>query len=103
MTDVSLPAGRFTEGDFRLGQVFSRAWSVFWGNFLTFVLVPGVANLPTLLIPQPEPGTAANPLQNVGLSLFGALLMIVLGTISQAIVLYGAFQVMRGRPLDLAD
>jgi hypothetical protein len=29
--------------------------------------------------------------------------MIVLGTLSQAIVLYGAFQVMRGQPVDLAE
>ena len=69
MTDVSLPAGRFTEGDFRVGQVFSRAWSVFSGNFLTFVLVTGVANLPSLLVPQPTPGDVANPFQNVGLTL----------------------------------
>src|ERR1700731_4699991 len=103
MTDASLPAGRFLEGDFRIGQVFSRAWSVFSGNFLTFVLVTGVANLPSLLVPQPTPGGAANPFQNAGLSLLGALLMVVLGTISQAVVLYGAFQVMRGRPIDLAE
>jgi len=103
MTDVSLPAGRFTEGDFRVGQVFSRAWSVFSGNFLTFVLVTGVANLPSLLIPQPTPGDVANPFQNVGLTLLGAFAMVVLGTISQAVVLYGAFQVMRGRPIDLAE
>jgi hypothetical protein len=103
MTDVSLPAGRFTEGDFRVGQVFSRAWSVFSGNFLTFVLVTGVANLPSLLVPQPTPGDVANPFQNVGLTLLGALLMVVLGTISQAVVLFAAFQVMRGRPIDLGE
>jgi hypothetical protein len=103
MTDVPLPAGRFTAGDFRVGQVFSRAWSVFSGNFFTFVLVTGVASLPALLIPQATPGAPGNPFQNLGITLFGTLLMIVLGTLSQAIVLYGAFQVMRGRPIDLAE
>jgi uncharacterized membrane protein len=104
MTDASLPAGRFTEGDFRVGHVFSRAWSVFSTNFLTFVMVTGIASLPSVLIPQPDAATAAaNPFQSLGFTLVGALLMIVLGTLSQAIVLYGAFQVMRGRPIDLAE
>jgi hypothetical protein len=104
MTDATLPAGRFTEGDFRVGQVFSRTWSVFSGNFLKFMLVTGIASLPPLLIPQPSPATPDNPFGNLGLSFFlGMFLMIVLGTLSQAIVLYGAFQDMRGKPVSLAD
>jgi hypothetical protein len=103
MTDASLPTGRFTEGDFRVGHVFSRAWTVFSRNFLTFILVTGIASLPSLLIPQSAPGAQANPFQDLGMGLFAVLLLIVLGTLSQAIVLYGAFQVMRGRPIDLAE
>jgi hypothetical protein len=103
MTDASLPAGRFTEGEFRIGHVLSRAWSVFSGNFLTFMLVTGIASLPPLLIPKPALVTPANPFPNVGLSLFALFLTIVLSTLSQAIVLYGAFQDMRGRPVSLAD
>ena len=102
MTDVSLPAGRFSAGDFRIGQVFSRSWSVFTGNFLTFVMVTGVASLPALLVPQPTPASPDNPFQNLGLTLFGSLLMIVLGTVAQAIV-SRRVQVMRGRPIDLAE
>ncbi len=104
MTDASLPAGRFTERDFRIGQVFSRAWSVFSGNFLKFMVVTGIASVPPLLIPQPSPATPENPFGGVGLTFFLVMfLTIVLGTLSQAIVLYGAFQDMRGRPVSLAD
>jgi hypothetical protein len=103
MTDASLPAGRFIQGDFRLGHVFSLAWSVFSRNFLTFILVTGVASLPSLLIPQPGPGNPADPFANLGITLLAIFLAIVLGTLSQAIVLYGAFQVMRGRPVNLAE
>jgi hypothetical protein len=103
MTDASLPAGRFTEGNFRLGHVFSRAWSVFSGNFLTFILVTGIASLPSLLIPRTTPGAQVDPSQILGLGLVAVFLMVVLGTLSQAVVLYGAFQVMRGRPIDLAE
>jgi hypothetical protein len=103
MTDASLPAGRFTQGEFRVGHVFSRAWSVFSGNFLTFMVVTGIASLPPLLIPQPASPTVENPFGNPGLTFLALFLAIVLGTLSQAIVLYGAFQDMRGRPVSLAD
>jgi hypothetical protein len=104
MTDASLPAGRFDQREFRVGHVFSRAWSVFSGNFLTFILVTGIASLPSLLMPRPTPGAVpVDPFANIGATIFFGLLMIVLGTLSQAIVLYGAFQVMRGRPVDLGE
>src|ERR1700688_2461713 len=104
MTYASLPAGRFTARDFRIGQVFSRTWAVFSGNFLKFMVVTGIAGLPPLLIPPPSPATPGNPFGGVGLTFFLILfLTIVLGTLSQAIVLYGAFQDMRGRPVNLAD
>jgi len=104
MTDASLPSGRFAGGDFRIGKVFSRAWSVFSRNFVTFMVVIGVANLPSLLMPQPSPGTAASPAEILNPTFFVVLLLvIVLSTLGQAMVLYGAFQDMRGRPVSLAD
>jgi hypothetical protein len=104
MTDASLPAGRFAPGEFRLGHVFSQTWTVFSRNFFTFVLVTAIASLPKLLMPQPAPGAPPEAaFQNLGLTAFLLLLLLVLGTLSQAVVLYGAFQVMRGRPVDLAE
>ncbi len=103
MTDATLPAGRFTPGEFRIGHVFSRTWWVFSRNFFPFVLVTLVASVPSLLMPRPTPGVPVNPFQNVGASVAAFLLLIVLGTLAQAVVLYSAFQVMRGRPVDLAE
>jgi hypothetical protein len=104
MTHASLPSDRFTEGDFRIGKVFSRAWSVFSRNFVTFMVVIGVANLPSLFLPQPSLGTPGSPAENLNLTFFVVLLLvIVLSTLGQAMVLYGAFQDMRGRPVSLAD
>src|SRR5260370_28545546 len=103
MTDASLPAGRFTEGDFRIGQVLSRTWSVFSGNFLKFSLVTGIAALPSLLMPQPSLANAGNPLANWPMALLAFGLMIGLSMLSQAIVFYGAFQAMREKPVSLAD
>jgi hypothetical protein len=104
MTNASLPSDRFAEGDFRIGKVVSRAWSVFSRNFVTFMLIIGIANLPSLLFPQPAVGTTAIPAANLGLTFFALLLLtIVLSTVGQAMVLYGAFQDMRGRPVSLAE
>jgi hypothetical protein len=102
-TDASLPAGRFAVGDFGVGRVLSRAWSVFSRNFMTFVLVTGIAGLPSFLLEQVAPDTWGNTYADVGMALFAAILMLGLWTLSQAIVLYGAFQVMRGRSIDLAE
>jgi uncharacterized membrane protein len=104
MTHASLPSGRFVAGDFRVGKVIRRAWSVFSRNFVTFMLIIGIANLPSVFITQPALGTAASPAANLSLTFFVVLfLVVVLSTLGQAMVLYGAFQNMRGRPVSLAD
>jgi hypothetical protein len=106
MTDASLPAGRFTPGDFRVRQVFSQTWSVLSRNFLTFVLVCALASLPDavlgILMPEPTP----DPLQNLGIlgvMVVDLLLFVLLATLVQAVLLDATFQVMRGRRIDLAE
>jgi hypothetical protein len=103
MTYASRPAGRFIEGDLRIGQVLSRAWSVFSGNFLKFSVITGIASLPSLLLPQPSVGNAGNQLANWPVYLFAFFLIIALSMLSQAAVFYGAFQDMRQRPVSVAD
>jgi hypothetical protein len=105
MTDAPLPAGRFSQGDFRVGQVISQTWRVFSRNFFTFIIVTGIASLPPILIQRPAFGgpTPVDPLQNLGSTLLAAFLAIVLNALAQGTVLYGAFEVMRGRPVDLAE
>jgi hypothetical protein len=107
MTDASLPA-RFSESDFRVGRVLNRTASVLSRNFLTFFVVTAVAHLPTLLLfkGSTSAGAAASAgeiIQSVIVILLGFVLMIVLSTLSQAIVLYGAFQDMRGRQVSLTE
>jgi hypothetical protein len=101
--DPSLPANRLVEGDFRVGRVFGRASAVLSRNFLAFFVVSALASLPSILIVPASPEVPADSLQALGWKLSGVFLMIVLGTLSQAIVLHGAFQDLRGRRVDLAD
>lgn len=94
------------DGNFRIGHVLSRTASLFSRNFLKYFVVTAIAGLPPLLVrillPAPTV-TVINPFQNSGTGAFTLLLTIVLGVLSQAIVIYGAFQDMRGRPVTLAD
>jgi hypothetical protein len=103
MTDAALPAGRFSEGDFSAGHVVSEAWSVLWRNFPKFFVVTALAAMP-----QAASGTVGDPFRlleffGVRMEGFGTLLSHVLGMLSEAVVLYGAFQDMRGQPVNLGE
>jgi hypothetical protein len=100
MTNTSLPAGRFAQGDFRVGHVLSQSWQVSSRNFLRFTLIAAVVLLPSLLAQQPTP---ANPLPNPGALGIVSVVVIVLYLLSQATLLHAAFQDMSGRPVKLTE
>jgi MFS family permease len=106
MTDASLSA-RFAEGDFRVGRVLNRTSSVLSRNFLPFFIVTAIANLPgALLIKAATDLFTSSPealVQGFVMLGLGLVLTIVLNVLCQAIVLYGAFQDMRGRPVKLLE
>jgi hypothetical protein len=104
MTDTSEPT-RFAAGDFRVGRVLDRTFSVLSRNFLAFFAVTAIAGLPTVLLSRSMDlfETGQGTALGVGLILLGYFLAIVLYTLSQAIVLYGAFQDMRGRLFKLTE
>lgn len=104
MTDLSTAistASPVAEGEFRIGRVFSRTAAVLSRNFPTFFLITAVAALPNVLISH---GNAKLP-GGAGAAwlALGVVLTIALSTLSQAIVLHGAFQDMRGRPVNLIE
>jgi len=115
MSDTST-ATRFAAGDFSVGRVLNRTFSVLTGNFLTFFTVTTVASLPTVLLSEsPTLMTSGSPTfttralsgenltLTIGFLFLGMFVSIVLYTLSQAIVLFGAFQDMRGRPVSLVE
>ena len=103
MTDASLSSDRLTQSDFRVGQVFSRTWSVLSRNVLKFSMVMGFALLPILLLFWTVTvDNAGNPLVARLVSWTG-FLFIFLSMLCQAVVVHGAFQHMLGRPVNLVD
>ena len=106
MTDQILPPQRFAElgSNFSIGNVFNRTFSILSRNMLPFCMVTLVASLPHALMDAPKFGAAAPGSVKAGLMLmFGGLGTMILGAISQAAILYGAFDDMRGRPVDLVE
>jgi len=102
MANTSVSANRGAAGDFRVGRVFDRTSSVYTRNFLIFTLVPLVAYLPSLLLPTRADGMAY---QNGGwmIALLAIILTVTLGLLSQAILVYGSFQDMRGKQVDIGE
>jgi hypothetical protein len=101
MTYTSMPT-RFAESDFRVGRVLSETGSVLSRHFLTFFSVAAVANLPAMLLFKDTQATAGAG-QIAGILILGVVLSVVLSVLSQAVILYGAFQDMRGRPVNLME
>ena len=87
-------------GEFRIGQVFSQSAAVLSRHFLLFFVVALVAGLPRVLL---EAGETEIGGQAYGRILIGLFLSIILSTLAQAVLVYGAFQDMRGRPVNLGD
>ena len=115
MTVPSINAG----GDFRVGEVLSRAWRVFTRNIVFFLAVPlvihvlyfgiseGLGRTFTLLrvpvavrVVPTAPGTVLPSLWTIFLvSLVAVVLFLCLYMFGQGVLLTGAFQRLRGEPL----
>jgi hypothetical protein len=103
MTDQSLPASRFAERDFNIGHVFNQTVSIFSRNLLPFCMVSAVAYLPSVLTFSQGSNPAFLASAGGAWLAIGAISTMVLNALSQAIVLYGAFQDMQGLPVNLAE
>jgi hypothetical protein len=103
LTDASIyRAGVISE--FRIGNVLSRAWTVFTDNFIIFFVVMLVASLPNLLVESLAiTSTGANPWSFFWKLCVTVLFGAVLDTVGEAVTVYGVFQNLRGEPVRLGE
>lgn len=98
---------RAAEGELSIGHIFSSAWAIFSANlpiFLAIGLVVALPNLITIMLAPDETTPIGTPGPGtVGLGFIGALLAVVFTLVSQAVILYVAFQYLRGQPVALGD
>lgn len=100
MANISA-AAPVAPGEFRVGQVLNRSFTLLSRNFLMFFVVSMVAALPNVLINHNTGSELSGA--TAGWLVIGLIVTIVLEMLSQAVVLYGAFQDMRGRPVNLGE
>jgi glycerophosphoryl diester phosphodiesterase family protein len=101
MTDLSVDA-RPLEGEIRIGHIFGRAWDVFTANFVKFVVITAIIGLPNLLFTTAGPDSAASPEYGWRV-VVGIVLGFTLNMLAQAVILYIAFQYLRGQEASLGD
>jgi hypothetical protein len=95
MSEMTLPATTFAERDFRVGEAMNKAITMLSRNLLPFSIVTGVAALPQVLLFDRHGSGPLKPMDTV-LIFTGLVLTMVLSGLSQAVVLHGAFESMRG-------
>ncbi len=101
MVEMAVDSVGMAQREFRIGKVLSRAFSIFSAHFVTFSMVSGFVWLPVAMVGFLNQGTAADQQGFVGLvTLIVALFVQPLAT---AIILYAAFQHMRGLPVRLGE
>ncbi|HEY7301815.1 MAG TPA: hypothetical protein VH684_28325 [Xanthobacteraceae bacterium] len=100
MTNLSLAVPSFAEREFRVGSAMTKTTTVLARNLLKFSIVTAIASLPTVLLFGSRTLFIRSPTA-FAWSFAGFALWPVLYALSQAIVLYGAFENIRGRPVDL--
>jgi hypothetical protein len=93
MTDISIDA----HGEFRVGRILSTAWKIFTSNFLILVAVGAAIAIPNLLM-EAGPGES-----KPGAAFLGFLSGFILNPIGEAVILYVAFQYLRGYPAPVGD
>ncbi len=93
MSDATAPTGR----EFRIGPIFTKSWSIYAANFVAFTLVAIVIALPHQL------GGDAQTVVGALRSFVAAIVGVILEFVGQAVILYGAFQAMRGRSVIIGD
>jgi hypothetical protein len=93
--------GRIAVGEpFSVGRALSRAFSVFSHGFIPFIVLTAIAYVPLLIV---DVIANAYPDATVVGRLIVPFVQIVVGSISTATCLFGAYQIMRGRPFTIGE
>jgi uncharacterized membrane protein len=102
MAQTTVPSAAAPAGTFRVGVVLSRTFSLFPRTVAKFIVVSAAASLPTIAFMGGESTT--NPdVRTIVTALVAVIVALFLNALSQAAILYGAFQEMRRRPVSLME
>jgi len=111
MSDVATRNLAVGSEGFRVGRVLSKSLTILMGNFPKYILFGAIIALPNLIsgfiasnrtatVQPVSPDQIFTSAVIVG-SLVFALIWLVVFSVSQSAMIYGAFQDVRGRPFDI--
>jgi len=107
MADTTIGAAPGAEGVFRIGAVLARSFAILSRQFGKFFIIGAIIWAPQLIIGllalegvRPSSGNLAAVLL---VAIGGILLWFLLSILSQAVMIYGAFQDMRGRSFAIGE
>jgi MFS family permease len=101
MVNIAAGAGALPQREFRIGQVLSKAIDIYGRHIVIFTLVAGTIGLPIVWSGYYLAKSQGN-IPSLA-PLVGFLAALFLQPLSTAIILYGAFQDMRGLPVSLGE
>jgi hypothetical protein len=81
--------------EFRIGDVFVKTWGVLTRHFVTFFLLVGITEVPILLLRPTS--------RQYALFLLLGFLNLFLSEFAQAVVVFAAFQDLRGKPVLIGE
>lgn len=99
MSDAAVSIDSLSQNSFRIGQVLAKTFSVYFSRFISLTSLGIAVHIPSILIVLYVPATTPEEelvqgLLDLGYSLFATPL-------ATAVILYGAFQQMRGGAFSL--
>lgn len=99
MSNASTSINDLSQNNFRVGQVLSRTFRVYFGNFLRFTLIGAAAYTPLFLFFSLVPLTS--PEAQITQSIVSFVFYLFISPLATATIVYAAFQHMRGDPFSL--
>ena len=105
MTNRTASDGCRMGNDFRVGRILDRTISTYTRNFLQFSLVTLATSAAPMLVAANGGDWSRFPIQarDTGIILVTVAMAVVLALFSQSIIVHGAFQVLRSRPVNLLE
>ena len=94
MTDVAVSTSR----ELRILPILRRSWLIYAAKFMAFTLVGIVVAVPHLRF-----GGAPQSIGGAAQTFVVVIVSLILQFLAQAVILYGAFQAMVGRPVMIGD
>jgi hypothetical protein len=98
---TALPQGTFL-GTFGVGEILGETFSIYFANFLPFVLLTAIALAPTYLLVYYIQAEPASPLVVVSAVLL-VILALLAPNIATGAITYGVFQQLRGKDASIGE